>query len=200
MVKIVGPTGHRLTVQRTEVTQGEFEKLVGHNPSYHRTCGSNCPVEQVTMTMATRYADKLSDRAGLRPCYSGQKDALRTCEGFRLPFQDEWEWIAFDAPHIETDAKAWTKENSGFETKSVCSIGTQRFGLCDLFGNVWEWTHGVSQEHNARSDVRVKKAVARGGSFAFKKKFLKAPSRWVENANESSMTIGFRLLTTSTLE
>ena len=29
MVKIVGPTGHRLTVQRTEVTQGEFEKLVG---------------------------------------------------------------------------------------------------------------------------------------------------------------------------
>ena len=38
MVHISGPTGHRLIVQRTEVTQEDFERMIGHNPSYHRSC------------------------------------------------------------------------------------------------------------------------------------------------------------------
>ncbi|MGB0646954.1 MAG: formylglycine-generating enzyme family protein, partial [Bradymonadia bacterium] len=139
VVQINGPAGHRLTVQRTEVTQGDFERLMGHNPSYHRSCGSNCPVEQVTMMMATHYADRLSERAGLPSCYSPPQTDLVACKGFRLPFDAEWQWLAFTAPYNGAEGRAWTKENSGFETKPVCSSGTQRFGLCDLFGNVWEW-------------------------------------------------------------
>lgn len=200
MVHISGPTGHRLIVQRTEVTQEDFERMIGHNPSYHRSCGPNCPVEQVTMKMAFRYADRLSERAGLPSCYTSASMDLKTCKGFRLPFDSEWQWFAFTAPYNGSNGQAWTKENSGFETKPVCLSGPQRFGFCDLFGNVWEWTHASKNEEGDRLGSTPKQEVVRGGSFAFRKRFLRPPSRWYENANGSSMTIGFRLLTTSQLD
>ncbi|MFC1610010.1 hypothetical protein ACFL6C_03570 [Myxococcota bacterium] len=39
-------------IQSTEVTQGEFETLMGYNPAYFPSCGADCSVEHVNM--ATR--------------------------------------------------------------------------------------------------------------------------------------------------
>jgi formylglycine-generating enzyme required for sulfatase activity len=59
----------------TEVTQGQFESLMGMNPSYFGPnghggdCGSDCPVDTVSWFDAIAYANQLSLQVGLTPCY-----------------------------------------------------------------------------------------------------------------------------------
>src|SRR4051812_45296601 len=73
------------------VTQQEFERVVGSNPS--RWKGEKNPVEQVRWSDAVRYCNKRSEMEGLSPCYD-----LTTWEcnfdanGYRLPTEAEWEF------------------------------------------------------------------------------------------------------------
>ena len=191
--------GSTLYVFKTEVTQRQFLELSGKNPSFHKDCGGACPVERVSMTSAFQYADECSKRSGLTPCYGAAKSSLNACDGFRLPTESEWQWLAFDAPHGHTVSVPWSKENSGFESHPVCTSGVQRFGLCDVLGNVWEWVHA---DDDLRRDVLMieGKASVRGGSFAFRKDSLNPPSRWREDSTQGGMTVGFRLLTTTALD
>ena len=65
-----------LYVFKTEVTQHQFVELRRNNPSFHQDCGGACPVERVSMTAAFQYADELSKRSGLTPCYGADKYPL----------------------------------------------------------------------------------------------------------------------------
>jgi formylglycine-generating enzyme required for sulfatase activity len=55
---------------KTEVTQGQWKALMGSNPSKFSSCGTNCPVEQVSWWDALKFANKASAAEGLAACYS----------------------------------------------------------------------------------------------------------------------------------
>jgi len=65
-----------IEIMDTEVTQGDFEAVMGYNPSYFgpngagAQCGDNCPVENITWYDAVAYANRISIIEGLSPCYS----------------------------------------------------------------------------------------------------------------------------------
>jgi formylglycine-generating enzyme required for sulfatase activity len=148
----------------TEVTQGQYETLMGNNPSYFSANGGGMdrvagqsteghPAENVSWLDAVKFCNKLSEKEGLRPFYEIEGDSARILSwdglGFRLPTEAEWEYAcragaqtryAFGDADEGLGDYAWFDEDyARGTTHPVGRKRSSRFGLFDMHGNVWEW-------------------------------------------------------------
>jgi formylglycine-generating enzyme required for sulfatase activity len=90
-------------IQPTEVTQAEYEAVMGYNPAHFTSCGDACPVELVTWDDAAAYCNALSALRGYELCYTCEESGVHwscsqaagvtiyACKGYRLPTGAEWE-------------------------------------------------------------------------------------------------------------
>ena len=122
-----------------EVTQKEFQAVMGNNPSNMK--GPDRPVESVTWFEAQKYCNK---------------------RGKHLP--TEWEWEKAARAGAATKFFWGDQAMPGYTTflgiwkdghHAVGSFKPNAYGLYDMAGNVWEWT--------ATDDGGQK--VMRGGSW-----------------------------------
>ncbi len=164
---------HEVTVSdfyigRYEVTQKEYEEVMGENPSNFE--GENLPVENVTWYEAIEYCNKLSEKEGLTPVYTIDGENVswdRSANGYRLPTEAEWEYAAragttspFNTENSISVEEAnyyghypygieenyFTQENLETEpgqyrqtTVEVDSFSPNKWGLYNIHGNVAEW-------------------------------------------------------------
>jgi formylglycine-generating enzyme required for sulfatase activity len=144
-----------------EVTQAEYEKVMGVNPSYFAPMGmgkeavagqetAQHPVEMVSWNDAVEFCAKLSKQENLKPFYfrAGETITPLAGTGYHLPSEAAWEfacragtatkfWIGDKDGDL---ARAgWFGENSGGRTHAAGELTTNPFGLSDIHGNVWEW-------------------------------------------------------------
>ena len=204
---------HRVTITRafcmhtTEVTQGEWQAVMGSNPSRFAGCGSNCPVEQVSWEDTVRFANALSRREGLQECYRGSDFVGVTCTGYRLPTEAEWEYAAragtTTATYAERSSVAWFSENGGNETHPVGEKRANAWGLHDMLGNVWEWTSDWYCKYptGSVSDPTAAQAgplrVNRGGSWSRLARLVRAATRGGSAPGIRDDSLGFRLVRTA---
>jgi formylglycine-generating enzyme required for sulfatase activity len=195
-------------IGKHEVTQGEYQRLMGKNPSKKK--GDNLPVEQVSWYDAVAFCNAKSLDEGLTPAYTingadvtWDKSAL----GYRLPTEAEWEYAcragsttAYSFGESITSSQAKYDGSDGPVT--VGSYTPNAWGLYNMHGNVWEWCwdrYGV-YPGDAQTDPSGLSSgtsrVNRGGGWASKAQILRSANRDSDSPDHKSAYLGFRVART----
>jgi serine/threonine protein kinase len=171
-----------------EVTQGEWVKQMGSNPSEDRG-DLRRPVTKVSWSDALGFCEK--------------------SQGLRLPTEAEWE-LACRADSTSprygvVDAIAWHSANAQGGTHPVGLKQPNGFGLHDMLGNVWEWCsdryhieHGIGLLSGAKQNDPVgpnfgEQRSVRGSSCALGAGWCVATSRHGFPPKQRAGGVGFRV-------
>jgi formylglycine-generating enzyme required for sulfatase activity len=196
------------------VTQGQWQALMGNNPSYFSRTGGGAdkvrgiadgdlkdfPVEQVSWEDAQEFIEKLNAREPDREWV------------YRLPTEAEWEYVCrggavsqadcsfdfyFEQPTNEASSRQANFDgNYPFGNAStgpylarptkVGSYKPNRLGIYDMHGNVWEWCQDIFEA--GASD-----RVIRGGGWHRNGQGCRAAYRDRGGPSDRLKSVGFRL-------
>ncbi len=198
---------HDFFLGKFEVTQEQYEAIVGTNPSYFK--GAKNPVETVSWDDAQAFVKKLNAKF---------KDRMLT---FRLPSEAEWEYACRAGTttpfHFGKELNGKQANSDGTvpygttvkgpylqKTISVGSYDANAFGLHDMHGNVYEWCEdyygeykaapkdGIAQKIKQSNDVRV----LRGGSWYNGSRGCRSADRFDVASDFRDNVVGFRVAVT----
>ena len=200
-------TAGSFAIDKFEVTQQEYEQVMGSNPS--KVKSPKNPVEQVRWSDAVRYCNERSRREGLEPAYDLKTWACRfEANGYRLPTEAEWEYAARAGAttaysFAETDADlqryAWFKTNSGGKPRPVGQRKPNAWGLYDMHGNVWEWCndfykvdyYAAAPAQDPKGPDSGDKKVLRGGCWNSTPDACRLAYRYNENPAYTDACFGY---------
>ena len=183
-----------------EVTQAQWTKVMGENPSEFKTCGPSCPVERVNFRDVEEFIRRLNA--------SGEP-------GYRLPTEAEWEYAcraggteafghssSLSSRDANIDgAYPYNAPKGGSRTTTTPAgyFPPNAWGLFDMAGNVWEWTADPHCPYppgpvtdpvaSCASDYRV----IRGGSWKFDGNSARCGLRYTHRPQDLGYSVGFRL-------
>ena len=172
-------------IGRTEVTQEQWSKVMGTNPSRKSPLH---PVEHPVETVS----------------WNDCQSFLARCSGhLRLPSEAEWEYACragtTGAFAGELDSMAWFFDNSGRQTHTVGSKLANPWGLHDMHGNVWEWCEDSYSDYPQRGDRSASFAggpnrVIRGGSWGNYSYYCRSAIRYYDVPGGAYNGFGFRVV------
>lgn len=158
----------------------------------------NRPVINVSLDDAKEYSRWLSNKTGRK---------------FRLPTEMEWEYVArtgFKSQLGFNDLMGLGDANcdgcryfwESAQTVSVGSFEANKYGIHDLFGNVWEWTCSIyTRRYNGQeqycvddNDREGQTMSVRGGSWNTNNRSLRSYVRYNNFPTYMSEEVGFRLM------
>jgi formylglycine-generating enzyme required for sulfatase activity len=181
---------------RTEVTQAQYEAIIGSNPSTFKNVGRDAPVERASWIDAMAFCRKLTER---------ERAAGRLPEGYvyTLPTEAQWEYAhragTTAAYPGEPDATAWYDQNSGGTTHPVATKRPNAWGFHDMAGNVIEWCLDWYGDYpggavtDPTGPARGYYRMARGGSWRTDARLGRCAARSGGSEGRLDYTIGFRI-------
>lgn len=173
---------------KTEVTQAQWEAVMGTNPSYFK--GSNLPVENVNWMAVQAFIAKLNAKQILPPGWK-----------FDLPTEAQWEYACRAGNKGRycgrLDEVGWYDRNSGGMTHKVGQKKPNAWGLYDMHGNVWEWCANwyyetLKGETDPVGPSTASIRASRGGSWFFPAEDCRAAYRHGFEPDDLQDYLGFR--------
>ena len=182
-------------IGKYEVTQAQWEAVMGNNPSYF-TGDPDYPVEGVSWNDVQEYITKLNQLTG---------------KSYRLPTEAEWEYAArggaeskgykYSGSHTLSYV-AWYEDNSNSKTHPVGTKNPNELGIYDMSGNVWEWCndwyasdyYNNSPQTNPQGPLWGSFRVIRGGGWSYFALICRVSIRSYEPAGFRGTYLGFRLV------
>jgi formylglycine-generating enzyme required for sulfatase activity len=205
-------------LSKYEMTQGQWLRATGTNPSQYGSHNSNPiwsrsgrsldlshPVEKVSWTECATWCARL---------------------GLALPSEAQWEfavrggtstpwWMGSDPAELETSANvadAWARDHGGGSGSAyqawvdgytvhapAGSFAPNPFGLHDLLGNVWEWCQdgyfsyaGLPLEAPVAPESVQRARVRRGGSSGHPPESARSAARASNHQDAASGDFGLR--------
>ena len=178
-------------IGRYEVTQGEWKRVMGANPSVYQgarvaDAADRHPVDNVTWNDAQAFVRRLN--------------VVDSTAHYRLPTEFEWEYAARAGAAGEPSwsairASAWEQDVDLGGTHTVGGKQPNAWGVYDMLGNVWEWVADVYNERLFADSVPATRGsthVLKGGSFVSDVK----NTTWSTHAGGpgSGFDVGFRIV------
>jgi len=192
---------HGYYMQATEVTQGQWERVMGTRPwlgkKYVRENANN-PAVYVSWEDARKFIKRLNQKEGTRK--------------YRLPTEAEWEYacragstmrFCFGGSDSQLGNYAWYYKNArDVGDKYAHAVGTKRsnaWGLYDMHGNVWEWCQDWYGDYppgsvtNPTGPTSGSNRVLRGGSWNNSAGYCRSANRFWYEPGPRNNHLGFRL-------
>ena len=177
-----------------EVTQEEYEKIMGKNPSTFK--GDGLPVDSVTWYNSLAFCEALT-----------KLERLSGGWNFTLPTEAQWEYACRAGTSTNY---SWGDEHdvsrlNNRAGKGSVKVGTylaNPWGFYELHGNVWEWTIDILELYKKErvidplGKVPEITGVTRGGGAWGKKVSATSNAKRKANLNDQYKYRGFRLCLT----
>ncbi|MCI5165980.1 MAG: formylglycine-generating enzyme family protein, partial [Candidatus Electrothrix sp. GM3_4] len=192
-----------------EVTQGQWLKIMGENPSQFRN-GDDFPLEKASWNKIQEFIAELNKQSG---------------KEYRLPTEAEWEYAAragtTTSRHWGDDIsckRAMYRNSKGqevdecmdyirsrdelipYSTAPVGSYPPNQFGLHDMLGNVsefcsnWLGDYPTILKDNPQGHPKGDLRVFRGGSLNSDGSWIRSAARYGFSPQERNNGFGFRLV------
>ncbi|MBN1507197.1 MAG: formylglycine-generating enzyme family protein [Sedimentisphaerales bacterium] len=207
---------HQVTLTKSfycgkfEVTQGQWQEVMGSNPSRRKSAGLDAPVEQVSWEKCQTFLTQLCQKEGV---------AYGT---YRLLTEAEWEYACragtTTAYYFGDNASvpgeynkasvlgeyAWYSQNYQETTHPVGQKKPNAFGLYDMHGNVSAWCqdwydsgyYGVSPGTDPLGPPSGIYRVHRGSSWFDYAAISRSASRYRDTPDNRFDVVGLRLART----
>jgi formylglycine-generating enzyme len=200
-------TQHKVTLTKGfwlgkhEVTQRQWQSVMGKNPSWSKSAGLDAPVEQVSWNDCQEFVKKLNAPAG---------------HEYRLPTESEWEYACragtttafhygdgLDSSQANFDGLyPFGNGRKGEYRETTVKVGSFRpnaWGLYDMHGNVWEWCQdwygdypsGAVTDPTGTGAGRLR--VLRGGSWNNFARYCRSAIRIWDSPTYSNFNLGLRV-------
>lgn len=197
---------------QVEVTQAQWEKVMGNNPSHFKD--PKLPVEKMSWAAAKSFCEKMTNR-------EGKAGRLPNGWAYQLPTEAQWEyacragtktsWSFGNTPKGISKHANFADKNSnmqgaqkeyddGFEfTAPAGSFPANPWGFHEMHGNVFEWCsdwygiHGPAVVSDPKGPMKGTERIFRGGCWALPTIFSRSARRDKNVPILESAFLGFRL-------
>ena len=204
---------------RTEVTQAQWMKVAGNNPShFHSGRDRDSMIKKLMnegLTKSEAEAKTAKESADI-DSFPVESVSWNDCQQFcaktnlRLPTEAEWEYACRadvrKPTYGDLDDIAWFDKNSSGKTHMVGKKLPNALGFYDMLGNVFEWCsdiYGAKYYKSCEDGVVDPKGVSegsdrvlRGGSWIYYSNYCRSSGRGYGDPGNRNGRIGFRVART----
>ena len=191
-------------IMTTEVTKDLWYDVTKQRKGAFQNCQRNCPVQEISWFDAVSFANQLSEHMNLDSCYKITSKNItwnKSCTGYRLPTEDEWEVAASDgytyAGGHGIHEVSWNLFNANRKIHPVASKKPNAKGIYDMSGNVWEWVWEGRGNRNLTVSTNIRQRIRKGGSWSSGPNASEVFFRGYFDTQIHNPSVGLRLVRTA---